>query len=237
MLRNVLGPNTDCFLLIWFHHMLKIAYFSLCPCFSLPFLPSILCSAISISWCLLFFSCNQTHRFISVALRHYLNQFPSPFPSWRAAVRVGTLHLGTHLYTYAQTLSVSFTHTVTKAHRQAHIRCTQVQTHSYRWFTTSLFSNVLLASSLQRPFVTADRSWQQHLSILPLSSLCQPTLCFPQLWPPPPELGLFLSFRGRSEDRTKMVAILMQGHVFRWRLALMPVFNPNMGLWIEQPTS
>lgn len=186
MLRNVLGPNTDCFLLIWFHHMLKIAYFSLCPCFSLPFPPGILCSSISISWCLLFFSCNQTHRFISVALRHYLNQFPSPFPSWRAAVRVGTLHLGTHLYTYAQTLSISFTHTVTKAHRQAHIRCTQVQTHSYRWFTTSLFSNVLLASSLQHPFVTADRSWQQHLSILPLSSLCQPTLCFPQLWPPPP---------------------------------------------------
>lgn len=73
---------------------------------------------------------------------------------------------------------------------------TGTNTHPKRWFTTSLFSNVLLASSLQHPFVTADRCWQQHPSILPLSSVCQPTLCSPQLWPPPLELAL-----SRSEVR------------------------------------
>lgn len=95
---------------------------------------------------------------------------------------------------------------------------TGTNTHAKQWFTTSLFSNVLLASSLQHPFVTTDRSWQQHLSILPLSSVCQPTLCSPQLWPPPLELALSL----RSEDRTWMVAILMWSHVLRWRLVWCP---------------
>lgn len=55
-------------------------------------------------------------------------------------------------------------------HTHTH-RCKQ----NGRWFTTSLFSNVLLASSLQHPFVFTDRSWQQHLSTLPLPSLQQPT--------------------------------------------------------------
>lgn len=55
-------------------------------------------------------------------------------------------------------------------HTHTH-RCKQ----NGRWFTTSLFSNVLLASSLQHPFVFTDRSWQQHLSTLPLLSLQQPT--------------------------------------------------------------
>lgn len=41
---------------------------------------------IFISGCLLFFSCNQTRRFISVALKHHQNQFPSALPRGRATV-------------------------------------------------------------------------------------------------------------------------------------------------------
>lgn len=110
------------------------SFFICCPslsgCLSPPLLSGILCSAISILRCLLFFSCNQTHRFISVALRHHLNQFPSTLPSWRAAVRAGTLQLGTHLYSHTHThtfsLSFTFTHTVTKAQKQAHITLTRI---------------------------------------------------------------------------------------------------------------
>lgn len=79
--------------------------------------PGICCSAISIWQRLLFFSCNQTHRFVSVALRHQLNQFPSTLPSGRAAVKTGTLQLGTHLDTCAL-----FSHSLDtyKTHRGAH---------------------------------------------------------------------------------------------------------------------
>lgn len=159
----------------------KCQFLSLCfLAFASPLF--LLCSAISIWWYLAgFFCCNQTHRFISVILWHDLNQFPSTLTSWRVAVRDGTLQLRhTYIDTPTQTLSISFTftHMVVKAQRQVPIypHTRHTHTHSYWWFTTSLFSNVLLASSLQLPFVTADRSWQQHLSILPLSLLCQPTL-------------------------------------------------------------
>lgn len=223
----------------YFNHLFTYLKNSVFLCLLLPFPPGVLCSVISISLCLLFFSCNQTHRFISVALRHHLNQFPSTLPSWRVAVRVGTLQLGTHLYAYTHTFSFihprSHWSTQTGTYKTHTGLLTHTHTYSYRWFTTSLFSNVLLASSLQHPFVTVDRSWQQHLSILPLSSLRQPTLCFSQPWPSP-QLGFFLNFGRRTEDGTQMVAILMQGHVFRWRSALIPasVFNPSMGLWVEE---
>lgn len=46
---------------------------------------------------------------------------------------------------------------------------TRTGTHAGWWFTTLLFSSMLLASSLQHPFVFADRSWQQHLPIHTLS--------------------------------------------------------------------
>lgn len=55
---------------------------------------------ISISGCLLFFSCNQTCRFISVALKHHPNQFPSTLPCGRATVGdtpVHAFHSPTHL--------------------------------------------------------------------------------------------------------------------------------------------
>lgn len=93
-------------------------YFSLALSFSffgLPFPPGILCPVTSNTWCLLFFSCNQTHRFISVTLRHHLNQFSGTFPSCRATIRVGTLQSGTHLCMHSHMPSVSLTHTLAKA--------------------------------------------------------------------------------------------------------------------------
>lgn len=54
---------------------------------------------ISISGCLLFFSCNQTHWFISVAFKHHRNQFPSALPRGRATVGdtpVHAFHSPTH---------------------------------------------------------------------------------------------------------------------------------------------
>lgn len=74
---------------------------------------------------------------------------------------------------------ISFTHTLAGTPAQAHMTHTHAHTrckHAGQWFTTSLFSNVLLVSSLQHPFVFAGRSWQQHPSILPLPSRRQPTL-------------------------------------------------------------
>lgn len=108
---------------------------SLCPCLSVPFPVGILCSAISISWYLLFFCCNQTHRFISVALRHHLNQFPSTLPSWRAAVRVGTSRLRTHLYAHtggAHAHTLSFIHPHSRYSTQPGTYKTHTGSHTLR---------------------------------------------------------------------------------------------------------
>lgn len=74
---------------------------------------SSVCPIISISVCLLFFSCNQTHRFISVTLKDHRNQFPSTLPRGRAAV-------GGHTCT-----CISFTHTLAETPTRA-----QHDTHS-----------------------------------------------------------------------------------------------------------
>lgn len=84
-----------------------------------------------------------------------------------AGEHMGGLQSGPHL------CHTHFIHPHT--HRRTPTCDTYRSKHAGRWFTTTLFSNVLLASSLQHPFVFADRSWQQHLSILALPSLRQPT--------------------------------------------------------------
>lgn len=154
---------------------------------------------ISISECLLFFSCNQTRRFIYVALKHHRNQLPSALPRRRAA----------HLYIHCIHPHTRWNAGAHDTHAHTH---TQRCKHAGRWFTTSLFSNVLLASSLQHPFVFADRSWQQHLSMLPLPSLRQPT---PLLSTPTSSPcwthSCFQSFWEKNRDRilcTWMVAVV-----------------------------
>lgn len=85
-------------------------------------------------WLFFFFCCNQTHRFISVILRHDLNQFPSTLTSWRVAVRDGTLQLRhTYIDTPTQTLSISFTftHTVVKVQRRVPIYPHTRHTHTH----------------------------------------------------------------------------------------------------------
>lgn len=121
-------------------------------------------SVISITGCLLFFffsSCNQTRRFISVPLKHHRNQFPSRKAHGRAAAvwvtPVHAFHSSTHTHIGERSPPPPPCSVTSDTHRGK---------HAGRWFTTSLFSNVLLASSLQHPFVFADGSWQQHLSIL-----------------------------------------------------------------------
>lgn len=84
-------------------------------------------------------------------------------------------------------------------HTHTH-RCKQ----NGRWFTTSLFSNVLLASSLQHPFVFTDRSWQQHLSILPLPSLQQPTPLLSTATSPTSPPNSLLFFLGGGIQGTRM---------------------------------
>lgn len=83
------------------------------------------------------------------------------------------LHTHTHLLFHSLSSTQSLNHTDRRAKPLPDSHTHSVHTHSQskQWFTTSLFSNVLLASSLLLPFVTADRPWQQHISILPLSSL------------------------------------------------------------------
>lgn len=110
--------------------------FSLFSAFASPLF--LLCCAISIWWYLafffFFFCCNQTHRFISVILRHDLNQFPSTLTSWRVAVRDGTLQLRhTYIDTPTQTLSISFTftHTVVKVQRRVPIYPHTRHTHTH----------------------------------------------------------------------------------------------------------
>lgn len=92
------------------------------------FSSGILCSAFSILWCLPFFFWNQTHRFISVTLRHQLNQFPSHSPILEGHCQdwhlVAWGHIYTHLHTYTYTripsCSFTFTHTDIKAHGMVH---------------------------------------------------------------------------------------------------------------------
>lgn len=133
---KVQGPYTDCFSFFFIfpffaRRILKYGTFlfpSLCPWyffFTRPFPPFIHCSAISVSRCLLFFSCNRTRRFISVALRHHLNQFPASLPSWRGG-RQGLAprslghtfehtHSNTHTHTSRLRHTLLFTHTVASA--------------------------------------------------------------------------------------------------------------------------
>lgn len=73
-----------------------VVFFFLCTAL---FSQSSVFGVISISGCLLFFSCNQTRRFISVALKHHPNQFPSALLCGRATVGdtpVHAFHSHTH---------------------------------------------------------------------------------------------------------------------------------------------
>ena len=141
-------------------------------------------AVVSHLWCLLFFLFNQTHRFISVPLRHQLNQFPSILLGYQTPISEGrcrcwhqadgwnthTLAL-THVHSHTPHWCVSCTHT--QSHTSAWFcTCTHTNTHTHtvklycmhthfythrqtprfssctrRWFATSLFSNVSLASS------------------------------------------------------------------------------------------
>lgn len=186
------GPNTDCFFLDRISSYGKNGVFLSAPCpslsgfFVLPFL------SLSVGY-------------FSPVIRHTdssLSPSDTTKINFPALCRLGGPQSGLapcslgHTCTRPHKRTFCFIHPRSHwgVHRQAHIKYTQVQTHSYRWVTTSLFSNVLLVSSLQHPFVTAGRSWQQHLSILPLSSLCQPTLGFPSTQTTSPHvLGLCLS--------------------------------------------
>lgn len=80
-------------------HRREMCVFFVCVVFGpCPPQPSV-CPVISIFGCLLFFSCNQTGRFISVALKDRRNQFPSAVPCGRArsgATPVHAFHSPTH---------------------------------------------------------------------------------------------------------------------------------------------
>lgn len=104
--------------------------------FCFTFVSSLLChfNLMVFGFFFFFFCCNQTHRFISVILRHDLNQFPSTLTSWRVAVRDGTLQLRhTYIDTPTQTLSISFTftHTVVKVQRRVPIYPHTRHTHTH----------------------------------------------------------------------------------------------------------
>lgn len=135
--------------------------------FALPFSPSLpsFLSFLSLGVC--YFSPVIRHADSSLSPS---NTTKINFP---ALSHVGGPQWGTHLY-----MHFIYPHTRWNTRTGAHDTHTRAQRckHAGQWFTTSLFSNVLLVSSLQHPFVFAGRSWQQHPSILPLPSLRQPTL-------------------------------------------------------------
>lgn len=173
--------------------------------------PSILWSALSFSWCLLFFSCNQTHRFISVALRHHLNQFPSTLPSWRATVRIGILQLGTHLCANAHTFSFIHPHshqsTRTDRHIKTHThRCTHTHNHTGDSpHHCSLMSYLLHLCNIHLSLLTGPGNSIYPSYLYPHS--VSPHSVSLNTRPPPSQLGLFLNLGGRSEDGTQLVAI------------------------------
>lgn len=153
---------------------------------------------ISISGCLLFFSCNQTRRFISVALKHHRNQFPSPLPCGRAAVGDTPVHafnLPTHSLKH-QNRRTWHTH----AHRGANMLASDSPHHCF--LTSYLFHlcNIHL-SSLAGPGSSIHPFYLYPRSVSPLSTATSSPL-----------LNSILSFLKNSDGILCMwmVAILMR---------------------------
>lgn len=149
--------------------------------FALPFSPSLPSLVSFLSLGVYYFSPVIRHADSSLSPS---NTTRINFP---ALSHVGGPQSGTHLYMH-------FIH----PHICWNTRTGTYDTHTHAgwWFTTLLFSNVLLAPSLQHPFVFADRSWQQHLSIHTFS--LPPSRRYFQLRPPtqpprPAELTLVFS--------------------------------------------
>lgn len=143
---------------------------------------SSVCPFISISVSLLFFSCNQTHRFISVTLKDHQNQFRTTLPCGRTAV-------GGHTCT-----CISFTHTLAETPTWA-----QHDTHSG--------ANTLAGDSPHHCFLMSYllHPCNIHLSSLTgLGSSIYPFYLYPrsdsphrysQLPHPPAKLTFFLLFQ------------------------------------------
>lgn len=162
----------------------------LCVLFLVLALPqSSVCPVISIVWCLLFFSCNQTGRFISVALKDHRNQFPSTVPCGRAAV-------GSHTCT-----CISFTHALA----EPAVHDTHIHTGANRMAGDSphhcfLMSYLLHLCSIHLSSLTGPGS-----SIYPLY-LCSRSSSprrYSQLRPPPPPRPTLSLFWGGGHSRNK----------------------------------
>lgn len=245
--RIIIHVNTINLMLSKVSHCFSLSFFFFKDCISFPvgvflYVSEFLSFLFTISLIptfpsygvLPFFFCYQSHIFISVALRHHLNQFPSTLPSWRASVRAHTLQHGTHLHTHTHiwARTFSFIHFHPHSLRNTQTLPHHIHTQSKQWFTTSLFSNVLLASSLLLPFVTADKPWQQHISILPLSSLCQPTQFFCNLTSFLQYIFL-LMLRGRREDGIHTVSERMQNYFLKCRPHYISLLmDPNICLMV-----
>lgn len=145
----------------------------LCVLFLVLALPqSSVCPVISIFGCLLFFSCNQTGRFISVALKDHRNQFPSTVPCGRAAVGSHTCACISFTHTLAEP-PVHDTHIHTGANRMAGDSPHQCFLMSYLLHLCSIhLSSLTVPGSSIYPFYLCPRSSSPHR--------------YSQLRPPPP---------------------------------------------------